>query len=202
MRRASIMKPFPRIVWRMGAGLAASLMLPAAAMAEGMPQLDFKNPLTFSQVVWGSVIFLALYFLLSRSGLPLVASVLEERAATISQDLDSARAAKARADADMADADQATAKARTEAQGAIHAALEEAKKAAAIQAEALNARLEKQLADSEAQIAAARTSAMSALRQVATETADALVTRLTGMSLDAPRLNGAIASALAVRGLG
>jgi len=78
----------------------------------------------------------------------------------------------------------------------------EAKKAAAIQAETLNARLEKQLADSEAQIASARASAMSALRQVATETASTVVARLTGVSPDATRLNGAINSALAARGIG
>ncbi len=30
-----------------------------------MPQLDFANPLTISQVVWMALIFGALYFLLS-----------------------------------------------------------------------------------------------------------------------------------------
>jgi F-type H+-transporting ATPase subunit b len=202
MRPASIMKLFPRIISLTGAGLVASLMLPAAAMAEGMPQLDFSTPLTISQVVWGSIIFVVLYFVLSRSGLPLVASVLDERAAKISLDLEGAHAAKARADAGIAEADQATAKARAEAQAAINAAVNEAKKAAAIQAETLNARLEKQLADSEAQIASARASAMSALRQVATETAATVVARLTGVSPDANRLNGAINSALAARGIG
>ena len=29
-------------------------------MAQGMPQLDFKNPLTTSQVVWGVLIFIVL----------------------------------------------------------------------------------------------------------------------------------------------
>jgi len=71
-----------------------------------------------------------------------------------------------------------------------------------VQAEALNARLEKQLQDSEAQIARARASAMSALRQVATETAVTVVTRLTGTVPDAGRLDGAIGSALAARGIG
>jgi F-type H+-transporting ATPase subunit b len=177
-------------------------MLPAAAMAEGMPQLDFTTPLTTSQVVWGAIIFIVLYFTLAWNALPLVGSVLEERAAKIAKDLDEARAAKANADAGMAEADQATAKARAEAQAAINAALDEAKKAAAEQAEALNARLEKQLQDSEAQIARARASAMTALRQVATETAATVVTRLTGTVPDAGRLDGAIGSVLAARGIG
>ena len=37
-----------------------------------MPQLDFANPLTTSQVVWGAIIFVVLYVLLSRIGLPKV----------------------------------------------------------------------------------------------------------------------------------
>ncbi|WP_158930522.1 F0F1 ATP synthase subunit B' [Acidisphaera sp. S103] len=183
----------------LGTGLS---MLPVAAMAEGMPQLDFSTPLTTSQVVWGAIIFALLYWILSRAGLPLVASVLEERGTKIARDLDEARAAKASADAGMAEADQATAKARAEAQAAINAALDEAKKKAAEQAEALNARLEKRLQDSEAQIAQARVSAMSALRQVATETATTVVTRLTGTAPDAGRLDTAIGSALAARGIG
>ncbi len=183
----------------LGAGL---LMLPAAARAEGMPQLDFSTPLTVSQVVWGAIIFVVLYILLSRTGLPLVASVLEERAAKIGKDLDEARAAKASADAGMEEAEEATAKARTQAQGAINAALEEAKKAAAVQAEALNARLEQQLQAAEAQITQARASAMSAIRQVATDAAATVVTRLTGTAPDAARLDSAIGSALAARGIG
>jgi F-type H+-transporting ATPase subunit b len=185
-------------------GFAASglLVLPAAAMAEGMPQLDFRTPLTVSQVVWGAIIFVVLYILLARTGLPLVSSVLEERATKIAKDLDEAREAKASADAGMREAEQATAKAHAQSQAAINAALNDAKQAAAAQAEELNARLEKQLQDSEAQIAQARGSAMSVLRQVATETAATVVTRLSGAPPDAARLDAAVQSALAARGIG
>ena len=198
MRPASTMK-LSRIVPLMAAGL---LILPAAAMAKGMPQLDFSTPLTLSQVVWGAIVFIVLYIMLSKTGLPMVASVLEERATKIAKDLNEARAAKASADAGMAEADQATAKARAESQAAINTALEQAKNAAAAQAETLNARLEKQLHDAETQIAGARASAMSAIRQVASETAATVVTRLTGLSPDPARVDNAVASALAARGLG
>jgi F-type H+-transporting ATPase subunit b len=196
------MKLFPRIVSLAGAGVGASLLLPAAAKAEGMPQLDFTTPLTISQVIWGAIIFVVLYRLLSSNALPLVSSVLEERAAKISLDLDGARAAKTRADAGVEEANAATAKARAEAQHAINAAVEEAKKEAAARAEVLNARLETQLRESEVQIAAARAAAMRALRQVATETAATVVSRLTGVSPDAGRLDGAIGLALSARGIG
>ena len=43
---------------------------------------------------------------------------------------------------------------------------------------------------------------MGALRQVATETAATVVTRLTGAAPDPSRLDGAIGSALAARGIG
>ena len=192
------MKPLRRVT-----PLAMSLLLlPAAAMAEGMPQMDFKNPLTTSQVVWGAIIFIVLYILASKFALPKVGSVLEERAAHIARDLQTAQAAKTKADAGMTEATAAIAQARSEAQTAINAALDAAKGAAADQAATLNARLEKQLSDAEAQIGQARAQAMQALREVATETAATVVTRLTGRAPDAQRLDGAIRSALSARGVG
>jgi F-type H+-transporting ATPase subunit b len=182
--------------------LAALPLLPASAFAAGMPQLDFSTPLTVSQVVWGAIIFIVLYILLSRSGLPRVASVLEERAGHIHTDLEGARAAKAKADAGIAEAADATAKARAEAQSSINAALEEAKQAALSQSAALNERLEARLKEAEAQITEARTAAMSALRQVATDTAGNVVTRLTGAEPDAGILGNAVGSALSARGIG
>lgn len=178
------------------------LTLPTAARATGMPQLDFATPLTISQVVWGAIIFVVLYLLLSRGGLPRVTEVLEERAARISADLDAARAAKAKADADAAQARSAHQKAHADAQSAISAAVTEAKEAAASQAETLNARLEKQLKDAEAQIAQARAAAMGAVRQVSTETAALVVSRLSGAPVNADALDKAVGAAMAARGLG
>jgi F-type H+-transporting ATPase subunit b len=186
----------------LGLGCAGALLFAPAAMAEGMPQLDFHNPLTISQVVWGAIIFVVLYILLSKFALPQVSSVLDERASHINADLESARQASQRAEAGKAEAAEATAKARSEAQASVNAALDEAKAAAAAQTAALNNRLEKQLSDAEGQINAARAAAMNALRQVATETADTVVTRLTGAAPDGQRLNNAIGAALSARGLG
>jgi F-type H+-transporting ATPase subunit b len=182
--------------------LAALLLVPAAAHAEGMPQLDFANPLTISQVVWLAIIFAVLYVLTSRVALPKVGEVLEERATHIARDLESAQAAKSKSDAAVTEVTEATAKARAEAQAAINAALDQAKAAAAKQTAELNERLDRQLADSEAQIAAARNAAMGALRMVATDTAGTMVARLTGTAADSAALDRVIGRELAARGVG
>lgn len=182
--------------------VAALLLAPAVARAEGMPQLDFANPLTTAQVVWGAIIFAVLYWLLSRIALPKVGEVLEQRARHIASDLETAQASKARADAAAKEVAEATARARAEAQAAINAALDAAKAESAARIAGLNERLEKQLQEAEGQINAARASAMQALRQVATETAATVVGRLTGAPADQARLDGAIGAALAARQIG
>lgn len=182
-------------------GLIVTLgMAPGVAMAEGLPQLDFANKLTTYQVIWGVVIFVILYILASRTALPKVEAVLEERAKRIAGDLEGAKDAKSRADLGVKAAADATAKARADAQAAINTAVESAKASAAAQSAALNARLDKQLKEAEGQIAAARNAALAALPGVAHDTATALITRLTGVAPDPARLSGAIDAAMASRG--
>jgi F-type H+-transporting ATPase subunit b len=187
---------------RIAAAALALLVLPAAAMAEGMPQLNFANPLTTTQVEWGAGIFVVLYILLSRVSLPQVARVLEERGARIAGDLETAHAAKSRADGAVSEMTEATAKARAEAQAAINAALDKAKAEAAQQAAILNEKLETQLKQAEASIATARNTAMAALREVATETATTVISRLTGSTPDRQSLDRAIGTAIAARPAG
>jgi F-type H+-transporting ATPase subunit b len=184
--------------------MGALLLTATSALAEepvqkGMPQLDFANPLTISQVVWLAIIFALLYFLLSQWALPKVASVLEFRAASIGQDLEAARAAKAEADAAIAELTAATRSAQAAAQAEISGAVDEANRAALAQAAVTNAKLEAQLADAEAQIDAARKSALGALQQVATETAQMVVDRLTSSSFDHAQVSAAVGAAMAAR---
>ncbi len=178
----------------------AVLFLPAAAMAEGMPQLDFKNPLTTSHVVWGVLIFVVLYLLLSRWALPQVAEVLEMRATAIARDLEAARTAKGAVDAAISELTEATRAAQTGAQTEINRAVDAAQAAAAEQNARLNERLEAQLASAEQQISAARATALGALRQVATETAMNVVGRLTGVAANAQAVDEAVGAALVARG--
>ena len=175
------------------------LGMPTVAMAQGLPQLNFANPLTLSQVWWGAIIFVVFLLLCWRWGLPQVSSVLERRAAAIATDLETAHTAKEAADRSVAEMTQAIARARAEAQASINTALDLAKQQAAAQAAELNARLEAQLHEAEERIRAARHEATRALREVATETAATVIARLTGAPPEPSRLERAVGAALAVR---
>jgi F-type H+-transporting ATPase subunit b len=185
---------------RIAALAAVMLCMPAVAMANGMPQLDFSTPLPVALMVWGVLIFAVLYGLMSRWALPRVAEVLELRAAKIGQDLDAANAAKAASDAAIAELTEATRTAQATAQAQVAGAVATAKEAAAAQAAVLNAKLEAQLASAERQIAQARTAAFGALRQVATETATVVVNRLTGGAPATQTVDTAVGAVLTARG--
>ena len=101
----------------------------------------------------------------------------------------------------MADHQASTARARAEAQAAVANATQQAQLEATSRAEALNARLNAQIVAAEQRIAASRDSAMGALRSVATDTAEALVARLTG-GADRGVIDQAVGTELAARGLG
>ena len=144
-----------------------------------------------TQVVWGVVIFAILYVLASRTALPKVAAVLEERAKRIAGDLEGASDPPRRAPTRGIARRRRTAYgegSRRSPGGDQRSALDSSKQAAAAQATVLNERLDRQLKEAEGQIAAARGAALAALPGVATDTAVALITRLTGAAPDPARL--------------
>jgi F-type H+-transporting ATPase subunit b len=187
----------------LAAPAAMAVETPNGGMEEqasgGMPQLDFGNPLMLAQVIWLLIIFGVLYYVLAHIVLPRFEGVLENRRARIQGDLEAARAAKAEADAALEAHRAATARSRTEAQAAIADALASAQADAAAKTAVLNARLNEQIANAEARINAARDAAMGALREVATDTTDALVQRLTGLKEPAA-VQAAVSRELAAQG--
>jgi F-type H+-transporting ATPase subunit b len=183
-----------------GTTTALLLASPAAAMAEGtMPQMDFHNPLTGTQVLWMAVILVVLYVVLARWGLPEVGKVLENRSAVIARDLAAARGAKTAADVAVAQLNVMIKQARDTAQAQIAAAVAQAKAEAALQAASLAAKLDRQLAESEAQINAARRQAMAAIKPVASDAAAAMLLRLTGNAPGQDALGTRVDDALAAR---
>jgi F-type H+-transporting ATPase subunit b len=168
--------------------------LPAMAAANGLPQMNFSDPLTFIQIIWMTVIMIVLYLLLSRWALPQLGGVIEARAARIAADLDAARQAKAEAEAAVAALNQSIRQARESAQSTIAKAVDAAKAEAGAQSDELNARLDAQLAAAEARIAEARASAMVSLPPIAEDLAATLVQRLTGAAPEPRVISRALSS--------
>lgn len=164
-----------------------------------MPQLDFANPLTSSQVVWMFIIFAILYFLLRHWALPMVGGVIEERRARIAGDLETARRAKDEADRAAAEVAERSRAASQEAQARIAQAVSQAKAEAAERSRADSEALDKQLHEAEQRIGAARREAMGALRQVASDTTSAMIARLTGSEPDRGRVEHVVGDVAAAR---
>lgn len=143
----------------------------------GLPQL---NPHDFApQLIWLTLTFVVLYWLLAKVALPKVGSVIEERAQRIQRDLDEAARLKNETEKAIADYEASLTSARGRASGIAKDIRE--KLTAEVDGE--RARAEKdmsvRLADAERRISDMKTKAMSEVGQIATDTAQAIITELT-----------------------
>nr|WP_241524056.1 F0F1 ATP synthase subunit B' [Oceaniglobus indicus] len=145
-----------------------------------MPQLDFS---TFpNQIFWLLIALFAIYFILTRIGLPRVGGVLAERQGTITNHIAAAEELKLRAQHAEKAYDKALADARIEA-GKIVAAAKADIQGDLDQAIAkADEEIAAKSAESEASINEIRKGAVAAIEEVAKETAGALVGALGGTS--------------------
>jgi F-type H+-transporting ATPase subunit b len=163
----------------------------------GLPQLDFT---TFpSQIFWLAVTCFVLFHLMNKIALPRIASVLEERADAIADDLDRAEEFKRKADEAGAAYQQALADARTTAQGII------AEARAAIQQEVdaemaeADAEISARAGESEKRIREIRDSAIAAVAEVANDTAIAIIEAVMPDVMDDAIESGAVKAAVQAR---
>ena len=140
----------------------------------------FETETYGGQLLWLTITFVTLYWLMSTLVLPRLTGIIEGRRRTIARDLDDAAAMKTRAE----EAGTAYEKSLGEARVRAQALAQETR--ATLQAEsdarrkALEAELNGRLAEAEQSIAATKAQAMSSVRGIAAETAAAIVERLTG----------------------
>jgi F-type H+-transporting ATPase subunit b len=140
----------------------------------------FETETYGGQLLWLTITFVALYWLMSTLVLPRLGGIIEGRRRTIARDLDEASAMRTRAE----EAGEAYEKSLTEARARAQALAQETR--AKLRAEsdarrkALEAELNDRLAESERSIAATKAQAMSNVRGIAAETTAAIVERLTG----------------------
>lgn len=144
----------------------------------GLPQFRFEY--WGGQIVWLLLIFLLLYILLGRVFVPRLRKVLDTRAETISQAVAEAKSVQAEAErlaqAAKAEVEQARAEARRMgAEAKAKAAADIAQRQAELERE-----LDAKVSEAEGRIRATRDQAMSNVSAIASETAQAMVQKLTG----------------------
>jgi F-type H+-transporting ATPase subunit b len=155
----------------------------------GLPQFEFSH--WGGQVAYLLILFAILYLLIAKVFTPRLRRVLDERRGAIAGAVATARQVQEEADAQAAAAKAEVEAARAEARATAVAARAKANE----EAQARNAQEEAEVAArisaAEAQIAQARDAAMGNVDAVASDTARAIVERLTGPAPTAAAMQGA-----------
>ena len=155
----------------------------------GLPQFDFAQwP---GQIAWFLIVFVTLLLFVRFFAAPKVGGTIEAREGKISGDIAEARRLKDEADAQAQAAAAEAAQARAAAQkvGAEARAKAQAEIAARLAEE--EAKLAATGAEAEARIAKAREAAMTNVAGIASDTAKAIVEKLTGKTATAAELAAA-----------
>lgn len=170
---------------------ALPMSVPAGAehATGGLPQFDLSWwP---GEIVWTLVIFGLLFFLFSKVFVPRIGDTIADREDRISGDVGEARRLRDEADAQAEAAAAETAKARAAAQKLALDAKAKANAEAAAREAAEEARLAATLAKAEAAINRTREAAMTHVREIAADTAQAIVEKLTGEAATAAEIAAA-----------
>jgi F-type H+-transporting ATPase subunit b len=159
----------------------------------GLPQLQMQH--WAGQIAWLLILFAIGYVLMSRVFIPRLRKVLDEREGTIAGALEQARKVQEEANAQAAQAQTDLADARAKA----HKLASDARAKAAAEAQARqaaeDAKLAEKMAEAETRIRASRDAAMSHVSTIASDTASAIVEKLTGSAPKAADLTAALNAA-------
>lgn len=157
----------------------------------GLPQFEFQH--WGGQVAYLLVLFVILYVLVARVFAPRMRKVIDERASTIAGAIEAARQVQAEALEQSRAAAADLAEARSRSQRLAVDARAKASAEAAERSAAEDAKLAVHIDEAEARIAAMRDSAMAHVGAVASETAMAIVQKLTGKPASAAEVKSAMA---------
>ena len=160
-----------------------------------MPQLEFGD--FAPQLIWLTITFVSLYLLMARIALPRIGAVIEERRDRIADDLDQAEQLKQKTEEAIATYEQALAESR----GKAHEIAQQTREKLAQELEGERAKLDqqmvKQVQAAEARITKAKEAALSQVNEVASATAENIVTSLIGSKLTKRDISSAVTKALA-----
>jgi F-type H+-transporting ATPase subunit b len=160
------------------------------------PFPPFQKDTFASQLVSLVIAFVALYLIVSKFALPRVGGVIDARQNAIEGDLAAAQKLKDESDAALKAYESELAGARSRAQAIGAETRDKLNAASEAQRKTLEDQLSVKLADAEKTIASTRESAMSNVRGIASETAVAIVQRLTGLLPDSQAVDSAVDASL------
>jgi len=159
-----------------------------------MPQF---NPEWFaSQIFWLVVLFLVLYFLMSRIALPRMAQIMEERQDKIEDDLAKAEKLKSEADEVYRAYEEHLAEARQQAQKLLKETSEKLSNEQQERHEAFTQELNKKTEEAEQRIASAKQEALDNLQSVAGEVAQDATAKLIGSKVGQDKAEKAVKAAM------
>lgn len=157
----------------------------------GLPQFRFEQ--WGGQIFWLLIIFAILYALLSWVFVPRLRRVIDERARTISEAVEQARSVQDEAAEQARVAEAEVAEARAASQRVALDARTKANTEATERQAAEDAKIAERVGEAEARIRKARDKAMANVGTIASETASAIVEKLTGQAPAAGDIEAAIA---------
>ena len=173
---------------------AANTEAPGGPPSEVFPPFDRE---TFpSQLFWLAICFIALYVMTARLVRPRVGGIIEGRNQRIASDLAEASRLKGESDAAIAAYEKALADARVRAQAIATETRDKLQAEADRNRKSLEDQLATRLADAEKTIAATKTAAMANVRSIAADAADAIVTRLIGVTAPGSAVDAAVDAVL------
>jgi len=156
----------------------------------GLPQFDTAQwP---GQIAWFLIIFVVLFVLMRQVFVPRIGGAMEMRGDKIAGDIDDARRFKDEAEDEAAEAAADTAKARARSHKLAQDARAKGQAEATARLAEEEAKIAKAADAADARIAAARDKAMSNVSTIASETAQAIVEKLTGKTATAAEVKSAM----------
>lgn len=187
-----------RARFSLSAAILALAIAPAARAAEDTDSADTLPQFVFGywpgMIFWLLLSFGVLYFVLSRSLLPRIGTVIEDRRDKIEDDLDEAnRLNRQAADAERA-YNRALADARAQAQAIAAEVRAEVDAEIKRESAAAEAGFAERAAAAETRIREASEAALANVRAIAGEAASSIVERLTGAAPAAEDVNAAVTS--------
>jgi F-type H+-transporting ATPase subunit b len=139
------------------------------------------DPATFpSQLLWLAITFGLLYVLMSKIALPRIDGILANRKSLIDADLAAADASRQKTDAAIAAYEAALVEAKSKAQGIANETREKIQSDLAAKRSAVEADLTAKVSAAEARIASTKAEALTHVDEIASETAQTVVTQLIG----------------------